>query len=93
MSVANKIRLGLRPGDFVTKLKQINGNSDLIFGTEFCRPVSLHNHIICLHHLNLSSLYFQSQSQFSINITVSGKLDPITYVGNLINVHFISMNK
>ena len=29
---------------------------------------------------------------FSI-FTITAKLDPITYVGNLTNVHFISMNK
>ena len=63
-------------GDFVTKVKQINSQSDLIWMTssagpsylairsnlddEFCQPVLHRNQILCLHHFNLRSLYFQS---------------------------------
>ena len=43
------------PGDVVTKVKQMNSQSDLI-----CRPIIPHNQILCLHHFNLRSLYFQS---------------------------------
>ena len=69
------------PSDFVTKMKQIN------LDDEFCRPVLPHNQILCLHHFYLKSLYFQSLQ------SISARLDPITYVGNLSSMHSISMNK
>ena len=37
------------PGDFDTKVNE-----------KFCCPVLRHNQILCLHHFNLRSLYFES---------------------------------
>ena len=48
------------PGDFATKVKQINSQSDFNQNVKFCRPNLPHNQILCLHHFNLRSLYFQS---------------------------------
>ena len=74
------------PADLIMKEQQINSQSVFDFDVEFCRPFLPHNQIICLHHFNSRSLYFQYlQSLPSLN--------PVTYVGNLTSVHFISMNK
>ena len=45
-----------------------------------------HNQSLCLHHSKFEILVFSI-------FTISAKLDPITYVGNLTNIHSISMNK
>ena len=46
-------------GDFATKVKQLNSQSDLIWmHVEFCRPVLPHNQLLCLDNFNLSSLQF-----------------------------------
>ena len=47
-------------GDFVTKVKQINSQSDLIWMRSFAARLKSYNKILCLHHFNLRSLYFQS---------------------------------
>ena len=47
------------PGDFVTKVKQIDRQSDLISMSNL--PVRLTSQSdLCVHHFNLTFLYFQS---------------------------------
>ena len=53
---------------------------------EFCRPVLPHNQILCLHHFNLRSLYFQSLQSLPNRIQLQ-------YVRNLSNMQSILMNK
>ena len=81
------IRFPLRfsPGDFVTKVKQINSQSDLIWMTSFAGPSYL-----TIRSLSTSFLF--EILVFAI-FTISAKLDPITYVRNLSNMHSTSINK
>ena len=73
------------PGDFATKVKQINSQSDLIWMSSFAGPSYL---------TMSSSVYIILIWDFIFLIfTIYDELDALTYVGNLANVDFISMNK
>ena len=70
---------------FVTKVKQINSQSDLISMSSFAG----------LSYLTIRSfvyIFYVEILVFSI-FTMSTKLDPIAYFRNFTNVYFISMNK
>ena len=74
------------PGDFVTKMKQINSQSDFIWRSSFAGPSYL--------TIRLSSVYIILMWDLCISIfTTNAKLDPIIYVGDLSNMHSITMNK
>ena len=75
------------PGDFATKVKQINSQSDLIWMSSFAGPSYL-----TIRSSVYVSLIWDPYIYFFI-FTISDKLDAFTYVGNLANVDFISMNK
>ena len=77
VKISNKKRIP--PGGLVTKVKQINSQSDCNFDVEFCWPVLPHNQIFCLRHFNLRSL--------------STKHDPITYLGNFTDAQVIPTNQ
>ena len=79
------------PADFVTYVKPINSQSDLISMLTFAGLSYLT--IRSSVYINLIWNPYIMGLIFSI-FTITAKLDPITYVGNLTNVHrFISMNK
>ena len=67
------------PGDFITKVKQIDSQSDLTSMSSFAVPSYLESH-------PLSSTFPFEVLVFAI-FTISAKLDPVTYVGHLTNVH------
>ena len=58
-------------------------NLEFNFDVEFCRPILPHNQILCLDHFNLIFLAF-------VIFTISAKLDPVTRIRSLTNVHLIS---
>ena len=72
------------PGDFVTNVQHIKSQSDLISKSSFAGPSYLtirsFVYIILIWNPCILKLY-------------NAKLDPVTYVGNLTSVHFISVNK
>ena len=70
------------PGDFVTNVKQINSQSDLIPMSTFAGPSYL--------TIRSSVCMILIWDPCILNLY---KLDPVTYVGNLTIVYFISMNK
>ena len=72
------------PGDFVTKVKQINSQSYLIWMRSFAGLSSLTIRSY-LHHFNLRSLY--------LYFAISAKLYLVVYVGKFTDVHFIFNEK
>ena len=73
------------PGDFVTKVKEINSQSDSISMSSFAGLLTSQS----------DSLYTSFQVEilvFSI-FTISSKLDQVIYDEILTNVHFISTNR
>ena len=66
---------GLIPGDFVTKVKQINSQSDLISMSSFAGPVLPHNqssvYIILIRHPCMFNLYNVHQTR---SYCILGKL-------------------
>ena len=76
------------PGDFVTNVnvKQINSQSELTSMSSFAGPSYLtvrSSLYIILHHFDCEILAF----------SIAAKLDPVTYVGNVTRVRFVSTNK
>ena len=61
-------------GDFVTKVKQINSQSDLIWMTSFAGPSHSQSDPLCTSHFNLTLLYFQSLQSLAnwIQLNMSG---------------------
>ena len=83
MKVVNFVRS--YPGDFATKVKQINSHTDLIRMLSFDGPPYL--------TVKFSVYIILISDPYILIFTISDKLDAFTYVGNLATVDFIPMNK
>ena len=75
----------IQPGDFATKVKQINSQSDLTYMLSFAAHLTSQSDTLS-SSFNLRSLYFQSLQSLT-------NLMQLHALRNLTNVHFISMNK